>query len=127
MVNTKKITRTSKPPMTTAFCVSIQMEFSLTPETGVQIARHFVPGTNVSDPLFIPCDDDLRPLRDQRAALRAGAGDAPRARLRVNDFARPAGTDREAETAQHADHFVIGGIQRPLIAHQDARQEQEDD
>src|SRR5215813_12215677 len=127
MVNTKKITRTSKPPMTTAFCISIQLEFSSTPVTRVQIARQLVPGTNISDPFFIPCDHDFRALRDHGVALRAGAGYAPRARLRINDFSCPAGADRKAETPQHADHFVVGGFKRLLIAHQDARQEQEYD
>src|SRR5262249_15794805 len=101
----------SARPIITAFCVSIQVEFSLTPETGVHFARQFVPGTNVGDSFFISCDYDLGTLRDRSVALSTGSGDATGTGLRVDHLSGASGTNGQAEASEHADHFVIGRVQ----------------
>src|SRR5690242_8712666 len=96
MVRMKK-TANSARPMTTAFCVSIQVEFSLTPETGVHFAGQFVPGTNVGDAFLISCDYNLGALRDRDVALSACAGNTARTGLRVDHLSGASGTNGQAE------------------------------
>src|SRR4051794_14213396 len=122
----KKIANSPRP-IITAFCVSIQMEFSLTPETGFQIATQFVPRTNVGDALLIFRDHYLAALHDRVAILGAHTRYTARASLREHDLARAAGADRHAEPAQHPDHLVIGRVQFPFVLHQHAHQKPEHD
>src|SRR5690242_13647462 len=122
-----KNTANSAKPITTAFSVSIQWSSPLTPESGLNVTAQFVPRTDVSDALLISRDYDFGALRNRDAGFGAGAGYPARAGLRIDQLPGAARADRDAQTAEHADHFVVFIVQFLFMLHQYPGQEQEHD
>src|SRR5579883_1725794 len=126
-----RITRSDNRPMTTAGCSIYPLWPGARPLLELRLLElrfeGVLPRPHVRDPLLVPRNHHLGAARDGIAVLAAGAGDAARALLRVNQLAGAAGADSDAQFPEHADHVIIGRIERRFVRQQHPRQEPEHD
>src|SRR6266478_681141 len=89
--------------------------------------REFFPPLHVSNPLFIPLDDDFSPLLDRVAVIAARAGAPPHSRQGKNNFAGAARADRHADCAEQTLDPVVLALHRRVGRAHDFHHETEDD
>src|SRR6266478_5133496 len=89
--------------------------------------REFFPPLHVSNPLFIPLDDDFGPLLDRVAVIAARAGAPPHSRQGKNDFAGAARADRHTDCAEQTLDPVVLALHRRVRRAHEFHHETEDD
>src|SRR6202158_2300628 len=75
----------------------------------IVLSRHLTPQPNVGNSLLVARDHDFGSFGDGAAVLAARATDAARARLRIQNLARFAFADGNAESAEDSHHLVVRG------------------
>src|ERR1700757_4480239 len=91
--------------------------FAVCPAVADLLVGHLAPQANVSNSLLIARDHNFSPFRNHDALLAARAADPARSRLRIDQFARPAFSNRNRELSQHTHHFEIGWVETLFGGH----------
>src|SRR4051794_31227585 len=93
----------------------------------VQFAAQLAPQTNVSDSLLVTCDHNLSAFFDCASVFTASPANPSRSHLRVDQLARAAFTDPNAELAEHAHHLEVCRIEKFLVRHQEPGEKEKND
>src|SRR4051812_3315440 len=91
----------------------------------VLFPEHVFKGANVRNPFFVPGNNDFGSFRNRAAAFTTRAGHMPGTTLGEDQFTGAVWPDRNRRPSKHADHVVVGWVERYVIGQQHFRDEPE--